>query len=116
MQGSRYDSVVEHRQCVVDGLEDNPSLKSFLAEAVEKAYPDARKIAIKEGKLAKFGVSIPPESEYPTMCPFTIEQILDENFYGAGTDQLREVEHGFLAKRTLNRLRTIMLRAVISPG
>jgi hypothetical protein len=61
---------------------DTPSLKSFLVEAIQKAYPDARKLAIKEGKLAKFGVCVPEESEYPITCPFSIEQILDEDFYG----------------------------------
>ncbi|EAZ91704.1 hypothetical protein CY0110_26273 [Crocosphaera chwakensis CCY0110] len=38
--------------------------------------------SFKEGKLAKFGVRIPQEHEYPESCPFTIEQILDEDFYG----------------------------------
>ncbi len=82
MKASWYSSVVEHRQRVLDNLADTPSLKSFLVEAVEKAYPDARKVAIKEGKLAKFGVPIPSESEYPITCPFSIDQILDEDFYG----------------------------------
>ncbi|GAX37894.1 DUF29 domain-containing protein [Nodularia sp. NIES-3585] len=82
MQASWYSSVVEHRQRVLDNLADAPSLKSFLVEAVEKAYPDARKLAIKEGKLAKFGVRVPEESEYPFRCPFAIEEILDEDFYG----------------------------------
>ncbi|MFM7407178.1 MAG: DUF29 domain-containing protein [Cuspidothrix sp.] len=82
MKGSWYSSVVEHRQRVLDNLADTPSLKSFLAEALEKAYPDARKLAIKEGKLAKFGVRVAPESDYPITFPFSIEQILDEDFYG----------------------------------
>jgi hypothetical protein len=82
MKGSWYSSILEHRQRVINNLADTPSLKSFLVEAVEKAYPDARKLAIKEGKLAKFGVQTPQESGYPTVCPFAIEQILDEDFYG----------------------------------
>jgi len=49
---------------------------------VEKAYRDGRKLAIKEGKLAKFEVRVQEESEYPITCPFSIEQILDEDFYG----------------------------------
>jgi hypothetical protein len=81
MQASWYSSVVEHRQRVLDNLADTPSLSSFLTEALEKAYPDARKLAIKEAKLAKFGVQIPAESEYPLSCPFLIEQVLDEDFY-----------------------------------
>ncbi len=82
MKGSWYSSVLEHRQRVLNNLADTPSLKSFLVEAMEKAYPDARKLAIKEGKLAKFGVHVPEESEYPIVCPFSLEQILDEDFYG----------------------------------
>jgi hypothetical protein len=82
MKASWYSSVVEHRQRVLDNLADTSSLKSFLVEAVEKAYPDGRKLAIKEGKLAKFGVSVLEESEYPINCPFGIEEILDEDFYG----------------------------------
>ena len=77
-----YGSVLEHRQRVLNNLSDTPSLKSFLVEAVEKAYPDGRKLAIKEGKLAKFGVRVPKETEYPMVCPFSVEQILDEDFYG----------------------------------
>lgn len=81
IKGSWYSSVLEHRQRVLDNLLDTPSLKGFLGEALEKAYTDGRKLAIKEGKLAKFGVRIPEESEYPLICPFSIEQILDEDFY-----------------------------------
>lgn len=81
VKASWYSSVVEHRQRVLDNLADAPSLKSFLVEAVEKAYPDGRKVAIKEGKLAKFGIRLPEESEYPIKCPFSVEQILDEDFY-----------------------------------
>ncbi|QLE55732.1 DUF29 domain-containing protein [Nostoc sp. TCL26-01] len=82
MKGSWYSSVLEHRQRVLNNLSDTPSLKSFLPEAIEKAYPDGRKLAIKESKLAKFGVRVPQESEYPLVCPFSVEQILDEDFYG----------------------------------
>ncbi len=82
MKGSWYGSVLEHRQRVVDNLTDTPSLKSILIEIVDKAYHSGRKLAIKEGHLAKFGVRVPAESEYPMSCPFSIEQILDEDFYG----------------------------------
>ncbi|MCY7367729.1 MAG: DUF29 domain-containing protein [Chamaesiphon sp.] len=82
MKGSWYSSVLEHRQRVLDNLADTPSLKSLLLETVEKAYHTSRKLAIKEGNLAKFGVQIPAESEYPLICPFSIDQILDEDFYG----------------------------------
>jgi hypothetical protein len=82
MKGSWYSSVLEHRQRVLDNLTDTPSLKHILVETVEKAYPGSRNLAIKEGKLAKFGVRIPVDHDYPIECPFSIDQILDEDFYG----------------------------------
>jgi hypothetical protein len=82
MKDRWYGSVIEHRQRILVDLQETPSLKSYLPTALEKAYPNGRDIAIKEGKKAKFGVRIPSENEYPETCPFTIEQILDEDFFG----------------------------------
>ncbi len=82
MKSSWYDSVNEHRERVLDDLISTPSLKSYLDEAVAEAYPGARKLAIKDSKKAKFGVRISDESKYPISCPFSMEQILDEDFYG----------------------------------
>ena len=70
MKDSWYRSIIEHRQRVQKNLKDTPSLKSYLETAMKKAYIDARKIAIKEGKLANFGVRIPQENESPKNCPF----------------------------------------------
>lgn len=82
MKDSWYRSVIEHRQRVQKNLRDTPSLKSYLETAIQQAYPDARKVAVKEGKLARFGVRIPQEGEYSPICPFSQEQILDEDFFG----------------------------------
>ena len=82
MKDSWYRSVIEHRKRVLVDLQETPSLKSYLPTALEKAYPNGRDIAIKEGKKAKFGVRLPSEREYPETYPFTIEQILDEDFWG----------------------------------
>ena len=82
MRDSWYRSIIEHRQRIQKNLRDTPSLKSYLKTAIEEAYLDARQVAIKEGKLARFGVRIPPENEYPKICPFLPEQILHESFYG----------------------------------
>lgn len=82
VRGSWYDSVIEHRARVKKDLAENPSFKSFLESAIEEAYQQGRKLAIKQGKLAGFGVRKPIESEYPIGCPFTDEQILDDDFYG----------------------------------
>lgn len=82
MKGSWYNSVIEHRKRVKKQIKKIPSLKSYLKQILEESYEDGRDIAIKEGKLASYGVPIPNEEEYPHNCPFTIEQILDEDFYG----------------------------------
>lgn len=82
MKGSWYNSIDEHRQRVQKQLQQTPSLKSYFTTAIENAYVDGRRLAIKEGKRAQFGVRIPNEEEYPQICPFSIEQILNEDFYG----------------------------------
>ena len=82
MKGSWYSSVTEHRFRVKKDLEENPSFKNYLHEVIFIAYADARKLAIKESKNAKLGVRKPDETEYPLDFPFTIEQLLDEDFYG----------------------------------
>jgi hypothetical protein len=82
LKGSWYSSVLEHRQRVLNNLTDTPSLKGFLLEVLDKAYADACRLAIKGGKLAKLGVRVPDEAEYPTACTLSIAQILDEDFYG----------------------------------
>lgn len=82
MTGSWYNSVIEHRKRIEKQIKKMPSLKPYLATVLNEAYADGRDIAIREGKLAKYGVSIPDESAYPYVCPFTVEQILDDDFYG----------------------------------
>ncbi|NES20297.1 MAG: DUF29 domain-containing protein [Symploca sp. SIO3E6] len=82
MKGSWYSSVTEHRFRVQKDLQESPSLQSYLEEAIAKAYQDGRKLAIKEGKRASFGIRQPNPEDYPHQCPFTIEELLDEDFYG----------------------------------
>ncbi|ACK68723.1 protein of unknown function DUF29 [Gloeothece citriformis PCC 7424] len=82
MKTSWYNSVIEHRKRIKKQIQKIPSLKPYLETIVNEAYTDGRDIAIRESKLAKHGISIPDESAYPENCPFTIEQILDEDFYG----------------------------------
>lgn len=54
IKNSWYNSIDEHRQRVKKQLKKNPSLKSYLETAIAEAYPDARKLAIKEAQRAKF--------------------------------------------------------------
>jgi hypothetical protein len=82
MKNSWYNSIDEHRQRVKKQLAKNPSLKSYWATALAEAYPDGRKLAIKEAQRAKFGVQVPPQRDYPQQCPFSDLQILNDDFYG----------------------------------
>lgn len=82
MKASWYRSVIEHRERLLIQLENMPSLKSYLPTILNTSYTKGRKLAIKEGKLAAFGVAAPDEKDYPSLCPFNLEQILDEDFYG----------------------------------
>jgi Domain of unknown function DUF29 len=81
MKGSWYDSINEHRARILFQLEETPSLKAQFQEAIVKAYPKARKLAIKDSKNASKGIRIPPETEYPHDCPFTTEEIFNEDFF-----------------------------------
>lgn len=82
IKNSWYNSVDEHRQRVKKQLEKTHSLKSYWSTALLEAYMDARKLAIKEGQRAKFGVNRHPEHDYPEQCPFSQDQILNDDFYG----------------------------------
>lgn len=82
MQQTWLNSVDENRKRIQKSLRETPSLKSFLIPSIESAYPDAYQLAIKEKKRAKFGVKIPEQSDYPLICPFSVTEILDEDFYG----------------------------------
>jgi len=73
-QGSSWrGSILEQRLQIVRQLKESPSLKNYLAEAVENAYADAIKIATRETQLS--------QDTFPKQCPYTIEQLLDEDFY-----------------------------------
>lgn len=54
-------------------LKQNPSLKRFIPEEMADAYQDARELAATEtGK---------PVTEFPNACPFTVEQVLNKDFW-----------------------------------
>ncbi|NJO17146.1 MAG: DUF29 domain-containing protein [Thioploca sp.] len=66
-------SIIEQRSQIADLLENIPSLKSHLSESVKLAYPKAVSLAIDETKL--------PRSLFPQFCPYTVEQLVDREFY-----------------------------------
>jgi hypothetical protein len=53
-------------------VEDSHSLRDFLPEAFTWAYPRARKEAAKETRL--------PLATFPEACPWSLEQVLDDDF------------------------------------
>jgi len=84
--GSWRGSIMEQRLQIIKQLKESPSLKNYLAEAVEKAYPDAIKIAMQETQMS--------QGTFPKKCSYTIEQLLDENFYPVNIDfQLNNFTH-----------------------
>ena len=54
-------------------LSDSPSLRRELPAALEFVYPRARKQAAAETGLAL--------TTFPLVCPWTVEQVLDEDFF-----------------------------------
>lgn len=64
-------------------LRDNPSLKSYLSEALPEAYEDSRDLAMGETNL--------PNRTFPEKCSYTSEQILHHDFYpGEPSDWVKE--------------------------
>ncbi len=65
-------SIIEQRKKIEYLLKNEPSLKSYIAEAIAKAYPDAIDLAAEETEL--------PLSLFPTTCPYTEQQLLTKFF------------------------------------
>lgn len=70
---SREASIKVQRNALNDHLDDNPSLKALLPQAIERAYRDAViEAEVETGYLA---------SAFPRPCPWTFEQIMDPDFW-----------------------------------
>ena len=57
-------------------FEDSPSLRAHAASIVESSYAKARKQAAKETRLSL--------EKFPPTCPYSLEQVLDEDFFPEG--------------------------------
>jgi hypothetical protein len=69
-----WDATIEEQRLSVASLiDDNPSLKPIFAERLGKAYQQGVLLAVKETNLDK--------KTFPSVCPYTQEQILDLGFY-----------------------------------
>jgi hypothetical protein len=66
-------------------LKDNPSLKSYLEDALAEAYENGRDLAMGETDL--------PEETFPKQCPYSLTEILDNSFYpGEASELVSELE------------------------
>jgi predicted nucleic acid-binding Zn-ribbon protein len=63
-------SIANTRDALIDHLEDNPSLKSTLPEAVRTAYRRARRTGGIETGLE--------DATFPLDCPWTFEQVMGD--------------------------------------
>jgi len=66
-------TVIEQRKRLVEHLNDSPSLKPMLPDALRTAYGYARLTAQRETGLG--------DSMFPTTCPYSFEQTVDEQFW-----------------------------------
>jgi hypothetical protein len=58
---------------IAELLEDNPSLKPYLEEALRKAYLKGVELAVAETDL--------PKRTFPVECPYGLPEIVDYDFY-----------------------------------
>jgi Domain of unknown function DUF29 len=70
--GSWKGTLSEQRRRIRVLLEDSPSLRSLLDNAVKECYLDARRQASDETGL--------PLTDFPEVCPFLLVDILDLSF------------------------------------
>jgi hypothetical protein len=65
-------TIDNQRTAIADLLEDNPGLKSRLHEAMTLGYKRGRREAAQESRLSL--------STFPETCPYTWEQLTDEDW------------------------------------
>lgn len=73
-QGKSWRATINiQRRDIEDVVTYSPSLRPILAEAVETAYPKARKQAAIETGL--------PEADFPRVCPYSLDDIMDADYW-----------------------------------
>lgn len=70
-------TIEEQRRRVKRRLKDSPSLQADLVNTLTDAYGDAVLKVIKQTPFEK--------KDFPSACPFTVEQILDDDFWPLGS-------------------------------
>jgi Domain of unknown function DUF29 len=62
-------TIIEQRDHITQLIEDSPSLRSFPAQILALAYPEARRKAALQMRMR--------EGAFPETCPFAIDEVLD---------------------------------------
>ena len=75
-----YERPLQARIEIMDLLEDSPSLKNELEQKIAKAYTRSRLMAENETGIDK--------SRFPAESPFSVEEILGQDFYPEGGECL----------------------------
>lgn len=74
LQGKSWEITLrEQRRAVRRLIKENPSFKSKISDCITDAYEDAIDMSIKETGL--------DEKTFPTECPYTFDQIMNDQFY-----------------------------------
>ncbi len=73
-RGASWEATIRiQRNRLADHIDDNPSLKPLLPEALRKAHRDAILDTVAETGL--------PEATFPRECPWSVAQTLDPGFW-----------------------------------
>jgi hypothetical protein len=70
--GSWSGTIREQRRRILKLLQESPSLRPFIDEALAEAYSDAREAASSQTGLS--------DAEFPAECPFSAEEVLSRSF------------------------------------
>jgi len=70
---SWVSTIIQHRIAILGIFNQMPSLRPHIDEYVAYYYPKAARAAARETKL--------PHTVFPAENPYTVEQILDEEFF-----------------------------------
>lgn len=76
---SWFVTLREQRRRIRDLLQESPSLKPYLPQALQKAYEDGIDLVVRETPLS--------DRDLPTECPYTLEQVLDAAFFPGQPDE-----------------------------
>jgi len=85
LQGPSWRFTIEEQRVrIAILLKENPSLKSKIATCAENAYPHAKRLAARETGL--------DASTFPAECPWTLDAVLDAQFWPVAPEVLSEVK------------------------